>query len=194
MNAELPANSGPFADARSRPSAPIVSAVGGGKTPVRRQLVQCGVVAMLSLAGYLIISHFVLQSVRVIGVSMSPTLRNSGFYLLNRCVYLVRDPRPNDIVVIRDPLDQSYSVKRIIAGSGDSVYIKGGHVYVNGRELVEPYVPQDMPTYTFERRPELIVRCGQQEYFLLGDNRMNSTDSRAYGPVSRRNILGTIIL
>lgn len=193
MNAELPANSGPLTDTPTVSAASTLSPAVPGKVPLRRQLAQCGVVLILALAGYLVISHFILQSVRVIGVSMTPTLKNSGFYLLNRCVYLVRDPRPSDIVVIRDPLDQSYSVKRIIAGNGDSVYIKGGHVYVNGRELIEPYLPQNMPTFTFERRPEMVVRCGEHEYFLLGDNRMNSTDSRAYGPVSRQNILGAIV-
>lgn len=193
MNAELPANSGRLTDTPTVSAASTFSPAARGKVPLRRQLAQCGVVLILALAGYLVISHFILQSVRVIGVSMTPTLKNSGFYLLNRCVYLMRDPRPSDIVVIRDPLDQSYSVKRIIAGNGDSVYIKGGHVYVNGRELIEPYLPHNMPTFTFERRPEMVVRCGEHEYFLLGDNRMNSTDSRAYGPVSRQNILGAIV-
>ena len=193
MNAEMPANSGPLTNAQAVSSTLNSSVAGSAKTPLRRQLVQCSVVAVLALASYLVISHFVLQSVRVIGVSMSPTLKNSGFYLLNRCVYLLRDPRPSDIVVIRDPWDHSYSVKRVIAGNGDSVYIKGGRVYVNGRELAEPYLPHDMPTFAYERRPEVVVRCGQQEYFLLGDNRVNSTDSRAYGPVPRQNFLGTIV-
>lgn len=193
MNAELPANSGPLTDTPTVSAASTISPAATGKVPLRRQLAQCGVVLILALAGYLVISHFILQSVRVVGVSMTPTLKNSGFYLLNRCVYLMRDPQPSDIVVILDPLDQSYSVKRIIAGNGDSVYIKGGHVYVNGRELIEPYLPRNMPTFTFERRPEMVVRCGEHEYFLLGDNRMNSTDSRAYGPVSRQNILGAIV-
>jgi signal peptidase I len=154
---------------------------------------QCGVVTALALASYLLISHFILQSVQVVGVSMSPTLRNAGFYLLNRCVYLVRHPQPNDIVVIRDPLDQCYSVKRIIAVAGDTVYIKAGHVYVNGHELVEPYLPPNTSTFAYERRTEQWVRCRQDEYFLLGDNRQNSADSRVYGPVTRQNILGAII-
>ncbi len=193
MNAELPASTRPLTDSPTAPSDPVANATARARIPLRQQLRQCGVVVLLSLAGYLMISHFILQSVRVIGVSMTPTLENSGFYLLNRCVFLVRDPRPNDIVVIRDPLDQSYSVKRIIAGNGDSVYIKDGHVYVNGHRLVEPYLELGMPTFGLERKPEMIVRCGQHEYFLLGDNRANSTDSRSYGPVPRQNILGAII-
>jgi signal peptidase I len=189
----LPINSGPLTGAPAAYPALTSGGEARGQIPLRRQLTQCGVVTVLALAGYLIISHFILQSVRVVGVSMTPTLKNSGFYLLNRCVYLVRKPQPNDIVVIRDPLDQSFSVKRIIAGNGDAVYLKAGRVYVNGRALTEPYLSPNMPTYTYERQPEMVVRCRKDEYFLLGDNRLNSTDSRAYGPVPRQNILGAII-
>lgn len=163
------------------------------RVSLRNQVVQCGVVAVLALASYLFISHFLLQSVQVVGVSMAPTLENSGYYLLNRFVYTWRDPAVSDIVVIRDPQDQDFAVKRIIAGEGDSVYLTGGRVYVNGKLLDEPYLPAGMPTFALEHQLELTVRCGRGEYFLLGDNRSNSSDSRVYGPVPRQNILGTII-
>lgn len=163
------------------------------KLSFRAQVVQCGIVTVAALASYLFISHFVLQSVQVVGVSMSPTLKNSGYYFLNRCVFLLRDPQPNDIVVIRDPIDQTFAVKRVVAREGDSVYLKGGHVYVNGRLLSEPYLASGIPTFTMSKQDELSVRCGKGQYFLLGDNRGNSTDSRIYGPVPRQNILGAII-
>jgi signal peptidase I len=170
------------------------------QTLLRAQLFQCGLVTAVALASYLFISHFVLQSVQVVGVSMSPTLSNSGRYLLNRFVYLLRDPHPSDIVVIRDPLDQSFSVKRIIARSGDTVCLRDGRIYVNGRALIEPYLPAGMPTFASVKRTAWGIKCGKEayslgkdEYFLLGDNRLNSADSRIYGPVPRQNILGAVI-
>lgn len=163
------------------------------KASLASQILQCGFVVGLALASYLIISHFLLQSVQVVGVSMTPTLQNADHYLLNRGVFLVREPQPNDIVVIRDPLDQSYSVKRVIACEGDSIYLKGGHVYVNGQQLSEPYLSPGTSTFALTKQNELSVHCGKGEYFLLGDNRGNSTDSRIYGPVPRQNILGAIL-
>lgn len=191
MHSRPPTNFGPTSGASVL--SPLATPSSKPRRSLRSQFVQCGIVAVAALASYLIISHFVLQSVQIVGVSMTPTLKNTGYYFLNRCVYLVRDPKPSDIVVIRDPLDQSYSVKRIIAGEGDSVYLKGGHVYVNGRMLLEPYLAPGMPTFALAQQTELAVHCGKGEFFLLGDNRSNSTDSRVYGAVPRQNILGAII-
>jgi signal peptidase I len=150
-------------------------------------------VALLAVASYLFISQFLLQSVRVVGVSMSPTLSDSQHYILNRWIYHVRSPHRMDIVVLRDPSDNGFSVKRVIALPGETVYLKEGGVYVNGRKLDEPYLLPGMPTYSLLTLKEQLFRCGQDQFLLLGDNRQNSIDSRAYGPVPRGNILGMVI-
>ena len=147
----------------------------------------------LAALSYFFISRFILQSVKVVGTSMTPTLQDSQHYLLNRWIYHVRSPHRAEIVVLRDPLDNGYSVKRVVAGAGDSIYIRGGHVFVNGHQLQEPYLSANTPTYTYTHyRDELIV-CGRNQYFVLGDNRKNSVDSRSYGPIPLKNILGMLV-
>ncbi len=163
------------------------------KPTLPQQICQCLIVAVLAFVSYFIVSHFVLQSVTVVGVSMSPTLKDSQHYLLNRWMYLVRAPQHSDIVVIRDPLDNSFAVKRIIGTGGDLVYLRGGNVYLNGRPLHEPYLPPGTPTFPYARVNEQLIKLGKNEFFVLGDNRKNSMDSRTYGVLSRDRILGIIV-
>ena len=173
----------------------------GTSTPTfLQQIYQCISVAALAMASYFIISHFVLQSVQVVGVSMVPTLYDSQQYLLNRWVYYFRAPRRSDVVVLRDPVDKGFAVKRVIATAGDSVYPKDGKVFVNGCKLNEPYLASGMPTFPYLAENERSITPGKDqflvskdEFFVLGDNRKNSADSRSYGPVSRRSILGLIV-
>ena len=166
----------------------------GVKTPsFLQQVYQCFSVAGLALASYFLISHFILQTVQVVGVSMAPTLSDSQKYLLNKWVYYFRSPKPCDVVVLRDPVDQSFAVKRVIATEGDRVLIRNGKVYVNGHKLDEPYLLPGTPTFPYLTRAEESVMLGKGEYFVLGDNRKNSADSRTYGPVPRRSILGLIV-
>jgi signal peptidase I len=150
-------------------------------------------IAVLAAAAYFIISRFLVQSVKVVGRSMVPTLCDSQHYLLNRWVYFVHAPRRSDIVVLRDPSDNGFSVKRIVAAPGDSIYLSNGGVYLNGCKLSEPYLAPGTPTFTWSKDRDQLILCGRDQYFVLGDNRLNSIDSRAYGPVPRGNILGALV-
>jgi signal peptidase I len=151
------------------------------------------ILAVLGTLSFLLISRFIGQSVQVQGSSMYPTLTDSGHYWLNRFSYLVNEPQQNDIIALKDPRDNTLEVKRIIAMPGQSVYINNGRVYVNGRLLEEPYLPAKTPTYAYEKSPNEFICIGNNEFFVMGDNRNNSTDSRTFGAVPRQNIIGKVI-
>ncbi len=142
-----------------------------------------------SVFSYLMISRFVLMSVQIRGVSMSPTLRDGERYILYRAPYLWRSPRQGEIVVIRDPEDHDLSIKRIVGLPNDVVQVKRDGIYVNDVKLAEPYLPSDTPAMNMPSAP---VHLGEDDYYVLGDNRNRSADSRLYGPVQRKAILGVI--
>lgn len=171
---------------------------GSGKQPtakagVLQQVVQWLLVFLCTTATYLFLCRFVLQTVQVQGMSMVPTLRDSDRYFLNRWIYHVHPPQRGDVVVLRDPSDGVFAVKRIVAYPGDALYLKDGRVYLNGHKLNEPYLYPNTPTYTYSKVPEELVLCGRDQYFVMGDNRTDSFDSRMYGPVTRRDILGALV-
>jgi|HubBroStandDraft_1064217.scaffolds.fasta_scaffold349270_1 signal peptidase I len=148
----------------------------------------------LATLSFLIVSHFVFESVQVIGPSMYPTLLNSDFYWIDKLAYEMSDPRPGDIVALKDPSGRGLDVKRIIATPGQSVYISHGQVYVNGHLLKEPYLPQKELTFAYDPKYGDEFFClAPDYYFVMGDNRGNSCDSRSFGPVSRAAILGRVI-
>jgi signal peptidase I len=157
------------------------------------QFFKMALIALLSLGCYFVISRYVVEAVQVVGQSMFPTLHDSDHYLLNHWATHRCGPRHLDVVVIRDPGDHGISVKRVIAVAGDCIYFKHGKVYVNHRELSESYLPEHTHTWTYNRAHEQLILCGKDQYYVLGDNRQASIDSRAYGPVPRQNILGLLM-
>jgi len=185
MRAESVANTAPKLTT-SESKAPAI------KLSLSQQIYQCLVAFGLGLISYYVFSHFVFQSVQVVGESMAPTLYDSQQYLLNRWVYHFRDPKRSDIVVLKDPQEKGFAVKRIIAAAGDRVDLRAGKVYVNGCRLNEPYLLPNTPTFPNYYEREQTIFLGKDQYFVLGDNRNNSADSRIYGPVPRGSILGMI--
>ncbi len=151
-------------------------------------------VAVLSVGCYWVISRYFVQTIEVVGQSMVPTLEQGGHYILNRTAYRNSPPLRGDVVVIRDPADHGFSVKRVIALEGESVHFLNGKVYVNSEPLAEPYLLPGTHTFTYSQAKEQLITCGQDQFFVLGDNRLASVDSRSYGPVSRADILGQVVL
>jgi len=145
-------------------------------------------VISLAISAFIII--FLYQPVKVEGTSMMPGLDDQERIFINKFVYRLESINREDIVVFRYPRDPTKSyIKRVIGLAGDRVRINDGKVYVNGHKLYEPYVPSlyaDTRSY-----PEIIVP--PHSYFLLGDHRTMSDDSRDFGPVDETYIYGKAV-
>ena len=154
---------------------------GQEKKKVNLPVMKNAVVWMLEIAIVLAIAfvfvYYIGFRTSVVGQSMAPTLENKQEILVNRFIYSISDPKPNDIVVFLPNGNEKahYYVKRVIGVPGDTVQIKDGAVYVNG-ELFEEKV-ETAAILDAELASEKIV-LEEDEYFVLGDNRNNSEDSR----------------
>jgi signal peptidase I len=149
-----------------------------------------GLQTLLSAAVYAtLIVTFGFQVARVDGLSMAPTLEDHDRLIVNKLVYELGDPRPGDIVMLYYPLNpEKMFVKRVIAKEGDTVRIVDGRVYVNDQPLHDDYVPNEFRSHD-DWGPQVIQ---QGYYFVMGDHRNNSSDSRHWGPVPKKYIVGKV--
>lgn len=130
---------------------------------------------------------FLYQPVRVEGTSMLPVLEDQDRLFINKMAYRMGEIHRGDVVVFQYPRDHEKSyIKRVIALPGDDLRIDHGEVYVNGKPITEAYVPK---RFADDRsQPEMLVPA--HEYFVMGDHRSISSDSRDFGPVERELIYG----
>jgi signal peptidase I len=145
---------------------------------------------MLILAIYALVN---LTTVRYIvdGPSMQPNFFTGQFIMVSRLNYLFGTPERGDIIVFHRPdMQQDDLIKRVIGLPGEHVEIRDGDVYVNGVMLDEPYINEQ----TFNCTTYCDIQLGPDQYFVMGDNRNRSTDSRAFGPVNRHFIVGEALL
>lgn len=160
-------------------------------TSRRAQTLILACILFWSVLAYLGVTRFVFLPVEVSGVSMSPTLLNGERRLVHRWMYRLREPRRGDIVAIDLPSYDDLSVKRIVARPYEKVQIKNHRVYVNEEVLDEPYLSSQVPTWSGPLRNRAF-RIAPDCYFVLGDNRPDSIDSRTFGAVHRRTIIGPL--
>jgi signal peptidase I len=144
----------------------------------------------LSVVIAIIIILFLYQPVRVEGTSMMPSLVNEERIFINKFVYRFSSIERGDTVVFQFPRDTSKSyIKRVIGMPGDTVIIDHGTVIVNGKALSEPYVPQENRDEASYREIKVEPDC----YYVLGDHRNSSNDSRSWGTVKRGYIYGKAV-
>ncbi len=152
------------------------------------------ITASILLVFYLLI----LQPHQVNGQSMVPTFESGEFLITDKVSYKIGDPKRGDIIVFHAPEAANCPkgtgcdfIKRILAEPGDSVRLSNSTFFVNGQKLAEPYIPAEFETKPGDfTRGSRTATMGPREYFVVGDNRPYSSDSRQWGPIQRSDIVG----
>ena len=153
-----------------------------GKMKLRDIIIVLAIAASIFLLTRLVIQNFVVD-----GNSMEPNMSSGQWVLVNKLAYKVGDPARGDVVVFNSPSPSGPPVliKRIIGLPGETVKIEGGKVYINDKLLTESYI--SVTTTTTKYNP---CTLGDNEYFVMGDNRHNSSDSRSWGKLDRSMMIG----
>jgi len=151
-----------------------------------RELVEVVVLAVILYFGI----SFAVQAVHVEGLSMFATLDDNDYLIANKIDYRLHAPQRGDIIILRPPTDNSKDfIKRIIALPGERLLISAGTVYINGHKLDEPYLPEEWTALNSWGGPDGMV-VPPNQYFVMGDNRNRSQDSRTFGFITRDRIDG----
>jgi signal peptidase I len=143
---------------------------------------------LILVAGCFVVFKFIMLPLRVTGISMEPTYKDRSINFLNRLAYLTHEPRRGDVVSIRYAGPHVVLMKRIVGLPGETIEFIHGTVFINGSPLAEPY-KKNPSDWTLP--PEMI---GQDEYFVVGDNREMPPHDHVFGRVERARILGKVLL
>jgi signal peptidase I len=174
------------------PSQSGSSETGGSASapPLRRELRSWTRDLAIALGLAIVVMIFLYQPVKVEGTSMYPLLSDQERIFINKFVYRFEPIERGDVVVFWYPLDRSKSfIKRVVGLPGEMIEIRMGHVYINGEELADQYVPAGY----LDGSNSASHPIPADSYFVMGDHRDSSNDSRVFGPVPRQFIYGKAV-
>ena len=155
------------------------------RTRLIRELIET---IALTLLIFLVI-RFAAQSFRVDGASMEPGLHTDEFVLVDKAAYLFQSPQRGDVIVFHYPINPSQDfIKRVIGLPGDTIQTTSSEVIVDGQVLHEPYISEAANS------GDNTTKLGANQFFVMGDNRDNSYDSRYWGPLDKSYIIGKAIV
>lgn len=153
----------------------------------------------ISFSIFLVVYLFFLQPHQVNGQSMVPNFQDGEHVLTDKVSYKVREPQRGEIIVFHAPPDAHCPegtgcdfIKRILGVPGDTVEVKENAVWVNGSKLPEPYIPTDFPILPGNATKGKSVYLDLNEFFVSGDNRPYSSDSRTWGAITKNDIIGRV--
>jgi signal peptidase I len=171
-----------------QPAATTREAAPSPTTSLLRELFEVVVLAVILYFGI----SFAVQTVHVEGLSMFATLEDQDYLIANKIDYRLHAPQRGDIIILRPPtLSTTDYIKRVIALPGERLLIRDGVVYINGHKLDEPYLPEAWTVnanWDGGQPTGMVIPANQ--YFVMGDNRNRSSDSRVFGPIGRDRIDG----
>ena len=158
------------------------------KPNIKKNLIAFGICVVIAIVIALIITNFVASHTKVEGNSMESTLENGDDIIVEKFSYLTNNPERYEIIVFRESESVNY-IKRVIALQGETIQITEGKIYINERAIFDAYGNAKMEDGGIAEKP---LKLGQDEYFVLGDNRNASKDSRdkAVGVIKRDQIIG----
>jgi len=153
---------------------------------------------LLALAIVIPIRVLLFQPFVVSGASMDPNFHNADYLIIDELSYRLREPERQEVIVFKYPNNPALKyIKRVIGLPGEKVEIVNGQVFVTSGnktfQLEEPYLSEETKQ-TWINNNNFSVELGQNEYFVMGDNRNFSSDSRIWGPVPRKNIVGKVFI
>ncbi|HKW07227.1 MAG TPA: signal peptidase I [Candidatus Dormibacteraeota bacterium] len=172
--------------AQHQRAAGAASTESTGVSSLLREVAEVVVLAVILYIGI----SFAVQAVHVEGLSMFATLDDNDYLIANKIDYRLHPPQRGDIVILRPPTTNTTDfIKRIIALPGERLLIRDGTIYIDGHKLDEPYLPEEWTIdNTWNNGVEATIP--PNDYFVMGDNRNRSQDSRFFGAISRDRIDG----
>ncbi len=154
-----------------------------------KEILQTVILALLII---LPIRYFIFQPFIVKGQSMEANFEDGNYLIIDEITYRIRDPKRGEVIVFKNPMNgHQRFIKRIIGLPGETVEISDGKIFISNGEkkiLNEPYLN---PSFT---AGDIQLTLGKDEYFVLGDNRQFSLDSRRFGPIKKKEIVGRVFL
>ena len=143
---------------------------------------------------FIVIYLFIAQPNQVKGESMMPTFQNGNYSFTSKVTYKLRNPQRGDVIVFHSPGNPDIEyIKRVIGLPGDTVLLKNTEVFVNGRKLNEPYTSDiTLPLPNGYAQEDVPISVPEDYYFVMGDNRPHSSDSRDFGPITYESIIGQV--
>jgi signal peptidase I len=155
-------------------------------------------IVAISLVIIIPVRHFLIQPFYVKGASMEPNFHDHEYLIIDELTYRFSEPKRGDVIVFRYPHNpQEFFIKRIIGLPGEKVKVSDGDIAIfnknnpEGVKLDESYLPENLKTFSMSNEDEVTLES--DEFFVLGDNRNSSKDSRSFGPVSKSAIIGRVL-